>query len=346
MLTKLREYFPDSKEEKFKINYTFDENKVIIDFDFFLYKYDLYWKKAKVTFINESETYRKSPVNWKNTLFEKNFTITWLSNRVVLDLDNQNFYSYNWKHINSKLKILIQIDDSFFIDTKITKEIEKYLDNKNKNIISSNSILKQTDYFSYFKNFLALWLFHKLYVLTILSICIFSFFIFIFLSPFVLFFAWLLIKKIFQNYMTFELKKWFSFNYLNNEYNLSEIVTWKSKIDLHNITIRVVFSNTEVWQSIVWTWEHRRTRTFIEQVNGFILYNEQIKFIPKNTDISDYLKWSISLDEIYKKLYPPLFITENHWIGITREIQLIHNRLVDKEIKWPECNFRYEDFLV
>jgi len=348
MLTKLRELLPDSIEKKFNLKSRVENNKLIIDIDFYLYKYDLYGKTFKLSLINECNVKVDDPVNWKNVLFEKEYIIDGHKKQITIDLNEYNMYSYRWIYIDTRIKALIHIDDKIFFDTKKNIEIKNILVEKSPDITWSKSLMERRDKFKIIENFNALSYNWKLFFLIILFIIIIFFIInytYLILLIFIVPLMYIVLKKYFKNYMTFELLNYnFSSDDIDKEYKLSDIVIWKSNVDLKNIWILIVASNIEKWQNIKWSWRSRHTYNFNEQVNWIILYQEVIDFIPKNTDISEYIKWSFSFKNMYERLYPPLYITDNHWIDVAWKIQLIHNDFIDQEVRWPVDFMKYENF--
>lgn len=86
MLTKFKKLITQNNEKKLDFKYEINNNKLIIDFNFYLYKYDLYWKKVSLKFINKSNVKLNIPVNWKKIIKEKSFIINWSSKRIILNL--------------------------------------------------------------------------------------------------------------------------------------------------------------------------------------------------------------------------------------------------------------------
>jgi len=94
-----------------------------------------------------------------------------------------------------------------------------------------------------------------------------------------------------------------------------------------------------------WSWTKTRTVSFTNPVRAISLYDEQINFIPKNTNISEYFKWEVSFEKMYKSLYPEQEISSSHWLKIHWEVQLIHDNFIDQELIWDWSFFRYDHFL-
>lgn len=350
MLTKVKNSPISWKNEKFNFHYIIENNKLIIDLDFFLYKYDLYWKIFNIKLLQEVIVKKGSPVNKSNTILSKDFLIDSPKKKIVIDLDWKNLYTYNWNNINMNLNLLFTIDDAIFFDTEINAKIIKKVENKQVYMNTSNYLFKGIDNFKIINNLIAIWFFNIFVIIlfiffwTLITIKLFVMLSYLLIIIWIFLFIYLC-KILLKRYMVFKLNDYDFSKSLEKNYKLSEIVTWKSKVNLSDITIRVVASNTEMWEHITWSWKSRSKKVFTEYVNWFILYEEKIPFIPKNTDISEYIKWSFSFKEMYLYLYPPLIIDNTHWVWVILEIQLIHSKLIDQKINYPTYFMKYEDFL-
>ena len=129
------------------------------------------------------------------------------------------------------------------------------------------------------------------------------------------------------------------------KYKVRDIVTWKSRVDLKNVELKIVACNMENGQYVRWSGSNRRTVSFSNPIRAISLFDEKIDFIPRNTDISDYFKWEVSFERMYKILYPKQMISHSHGISIHWEIQLIHDKFIDQELIWHWDFFKYEHFL-
>lgn len=145
--------------------------------------------------------------------------------------------------------------------------------------------------------------------------------------------------------MTFFYKK-IKFNWSKTEkFRIRDLVWGTSRVDLKNVELKVVACNMEKWQYTRWSWSNKRTVSFSEPFNAISLYDKKIDFIPMNTEISEYFKWDISFEEMYKVLYPEQMLWNNHWLKVHWEVQLIHNKFIDQELIWDSKKFKFENFI-
>lgn len=304
----------------------------------------LYWKTVTFNLVSEVSVKKNSPINSKKDLYYSEFTINWARKTIEIDISKFNFFTYKWIDIDIDLYIEIIVNDSIFFDTKIKKTIDVNKFIIPKNVWYAERILNINDNYNNIKNFNALSLSNKIWLISLilLLLIIYLFLISIISLDFILFgilFFLILIylfikilKYFFLNFMTFFLK---NPNYIftkDKNYHIKDIVWWKSWVDLKNITLKVIACNVEKWQHTVWSWKNSHTEDISQPIAALELYNEKIDFIPKNTEISEYFKWSFSFERVKKELYLEQIISPTHWLKLHYEIQLISDDYIDKKI--------------
>jgi hypothetical protein len=340
---------------------------------------ELYWKTAKLRLISEVRVIDSDPVNVRKVLHKKSFIVDSWVEKVIIDISNYKNFSYRWNKININLFVELVVDDAIFFDTKITSKIQESLFIKPKVLSPWKSIIDPKDNFNLIDNLkavpfdamiLVFWLSIVWVVVIIINTFLWAHDQFVsdaqtyFYSHYnskwesssPLFdslawswalwaWIWFMIKTQLRRYMTFVFKqKKFLWDRIK-KYKLRNIVSWKSRVDLKDVELRVVACNMEKGQYVRWSGSHRRTITFSEPVRAISLYKEKIDFIPRNTDISDYLKWEVSFERMYKVLYPEQMLSSTHGLSIHFEIQLILKKFIDQELIWDWKFFKYDYFL-
>jgi len=347
MLSKILSKNNQSDLKKLDFKYKIENNKLIIDLEFNLYRYDLYNKNFKFSLINECIVKTSNPINTKNTVFENDYTIDWTKKRIIIDLDNIKSYTYNWLYIDSVFKAKIEIDDKIFSNTKFIQDvnINKY---NPKNLYEDTFYMNPYDTYKIFKNLFSLdyiTLF-KLFLMVLLWVFIsYNMGIFIWLLS-----TWIVLKSLskdyLQNYMKLKINDEILSDDVYKEYKLSELISWKANTNLKNTTIRIVATNTENGEKVWWkdpkwlswlitykTYDKEKT-TFKKYINAFQIHEEIIDFIPKWKDISNYLKGTIDFKKIYQNLNPEFEIGETHWLSIEWRIQILNSDFVNQEYIW------------
>jgi len=160
------------------------------------------------------------------------------------------------------------------------------------------------------------------------------------------FWVWVIIRSYLRRYMKFSFKK-ISWNLWNKEdsYKISDLLGWKSRIDLYNVTLKIVAWNIEKWQYTRWSGTKKRTVSFSHPSRAIVLFSKKYNHIPKNTDLSSYLLWDVSFWDMYRALYPKLKVKSSHGLDVHWEVQLIHDKLVDQELIGTQKICKYSHFL-
>jgi len=369
--------FKEKKSTKIKITNKVVNKKLecLIDIN----DRELYWKTAKFRLISEVRVIDSDPVNERKILFKKSFTVTSWLEKVIIDLSKYKNFSYRWNKININLFVELIVDDAIFFDTKITSKIQQAAFVKPRVFSPWKSIIDPKDNFNLMENLKAIPFDAMIFVfwLSIIGLIIIAINTFLgFHDQFVpdgqtFFYShydsdwdsnsplfdslasswalwawiWFMIKMQLRRYMTFIFKQTKFIWDRIKIYKLKNIITWKSRVDLKNVELRVVACNMEKWQYMRWSGSNRRTVSFSEPVRAISLFKEKIDFIPKNTDISDYLRWEVSFEKMYKVLYPEQMISSTHGLSVHFEVQLIHNKFIDQELIWDWKFFKYDHFL-
>lgn len=340
---------------------------------------ELYKKNAKFRLVSEVKVIDSNPVDSRKVLFKKSFVVESWIEEIIIDLKKYKNFSYKWNQININLFVELVIDDSIFFDTKITSIIQNSLFVKPKVLSPWKSIINPKDNFNLIENikvipFDAMALVFWLSIVWAIVIAINTFFwlhdqfvndtqtyfyshsnsdwessspLFNSLASSGALWAWIwfMIKTQLRRYMTFIFKKTKFLWDVTKNYRVRDIVTWKSRIDLKDVELKIVACNMEKGQYVRWSGSNKRTVSFSTPIRAISLFDEKIDFIPKNTDISEYFKWEVSFERMYRVLYPEQMISNSHWISIHFEVQLIHDKFIDQELIWNSTFFKYEHFL-
>lgn len=320
------------------------------------------------------------PINSHKTLLKEKIIINSVSHRVVFS-SCDTFYNYSWEKINISPELVLVVNDSILFDTKLTQKVTREL-SKLPRISNrkASRILNPKDTFNLLFNLKSISNFDKIKVIWLM--CIGAWVITVntlvglhdqvspenmtyfythydsdgdYSSPFfkslawsgaVWAWIWFLIRMHLRRYMSFLFRKVTWVKWIrNHRYKISELLKGKSRVDLHNVTLKIVAWNIEKWQYTRWSGTNKRTVSFAHPIRAVELFSQQYDLIPKNTQISDYLLWDMSFEEMYNVLYPELMTWETHGLETHWEVQLIHDKLIDQELVWPKEICQYSFFL-
>ncbi len=336
------------------------------------------WKEAKVELYIKCFVHDDRAINDYKNIFIKDFIIESYGNKFEVDLKDYWYYTYYWRNISIELRVEVKIDDAIFFDTVITEKIENEIGSKPRVLSDAKEIIDPKDNFNLLENIKAIP--HKAKILVILFSIIGAIVIVLNMllwihdqivgetqtffyshynsdwdsnSPF--FNAlmtssgigaaiWFAIKMQLRKYMTFFFKN-IRFDWKKDTlYKLSDIIWWKSRVDLKDVELRIVACNIENWQYERGSWTDTRTVSFREPVRALEIYKKRFDVIASWEDISYYLKDKISFEKMYRILYPKQMISSTHGIDIHWEVQLIHDTLIDQELIWDANKFNNQYF--
>lgn len=125
----------------------------------------------------------------------------------------------------------------------------------------------------------------------------------------------------------------------------SALIGGRARVDLEDITVRVVACNRECGQYRRGSGTKVRTVSFTTPTRAVKLYERYIARVPANAPLADFLEGDIDFEPMFSQLYPPLRVGSNHGIDVAWEVQLLHPKFVDHERECMRHGLRYADFL-
>ena len=122
------------------------------------------------------------------------------------------------------------------------------------------------------------------------------------------------------------------------------LVRGRSRIDLFDVTARVVAGNLECWRRKPGPGEkfEKKVRTPVRAVK---LYECALPYVPAGASIGDFLKGEVDFTPMFRALYPALMVTSESGLDLAWQVQLIHPEFVDQALPGPTSNLRFADFL-
>jgi hypothetical protein len=122
------------------------------------------------------------------------------------------------------------------------------------------------------------------------------------------------------------------------------LIRGRPRVDLFNVTARVVAGNLECWRRKPGRGEklEKKIRTPVRAVK---LYECQLPYVPAGASIGDFLKGEVDFTPMFRALYPPLMVTTESGLDLAWQFQLLHPEFVDKALPGPTSGLRFADFL-
>jgi len=331
--------------------------------------------------VQHVEVHRSGGIDKKKTVYSQSLTVDQIGNKQIsIPLNKIEAYTYNGKEISMKTEVHLDKANSFFTMFSGAKRYTQLgLVSAPPYSSSATITLDPPDSFDLIKNIQVLSTenqLHFIFVSAIAAITIVAntllgwhdqmspehltyfyshydgdgdrqspFFNSLIVNSALVGFFWLWMKSILRKYMSFRLvdklnniqpKKW---------YRLSNLLKGESRINLEHCELRIVACNIEHGQYETGSGKNRRTHTIKTPIKCVSLYKEKLDHIPKQQEISNYLKDSVNFDEVYADLAPPCMVSKTHGVKLHWEVQLLHPELVDQEVVGSSDGFFFGHFI-
>lgn len=318
-------------------------------------------------------------VNASDIVFQRNIPNLAAGQQVEIHRSALRAFSYTGTHISIALETELQIDDGLVFDTKISRSEQDMLLEKPAVSNDAKEMVDPRDAFDFITNFKAIPPRNK--AITALLVLIAAIVVAInswvgvhdqfapeeatwlyshrdsdgdsesplqksLMGSGALGVAvWFAIRQQLRKYMTFELVDLPARVSRGDFLQAASILHGKSRVDLHDVMIRIVACNMEKGQYRRGSGTKVRTVSFTEPVRAVILYDRRIRVIPAGTAVESHLDGVIDFEPMFQTLFPPQEVGSTHGLIVHWEVQLIHDQLVDQEVICSTDCFAWKDFL-
>ncbi len=336
-------------------------------------------RSATFTIHAKVKVHDSRAVNDDRELFRHDFVIGRDVHSIEIPLHSLKGYTYTGKMVDIRFHGKLRIDDAFIFDTTVEEEIALKLAKKPAVDEKARELVDPKDIFNFIANLAAVPHRTKIVVFGLLiaglvviavntvigvhdqfvpdsATFVYShtdsdgdasspLFNSLALSGVAGAALWFAIRAQLRKYMRFKLKPLPRVVDRKQRFQIADVVEGSSRVDLEDVTLRVVACNMEKGQYKRGSGSNVRTVSFSEPIRGVLLYSQHVARIPRGEPVSRYFEESFSFAPMFAILYPPQMISDSHGLDVYWEVQLIHHDYVDQELKGPIEAFRYEDFL-
>lgn len=327
-------------------------------------------KKAEFTLDLASDVHDSDPVNDETNLYTDKFVVDRTEYELEIPTDSFECFTYKGTHASIVLRANLKVDDAWILrDSQVSRTTQfKLVDARSGSRGGdATDVIDPFDTVQFGKNFDALSSEKKMGFILMSLFCglgllggswliwgnlsqsedgvVISVVLnIILLVAMVCLWVWQK-DSFFKSYMSVSLRP-ISAITRSTCLPISQLVSGKSKIDLKNMTLRVVACNMEKGQYIRGSGTDRRTVSFQEPVRPIILYSERVGHIPARQEIGNHFPGEVDFGPMFKALYPPLEISEKHGLAIYWEVQLLHDEFIDHELEGPSDSIEVTDFFI
>jgi hypothetical protein len=155
---------------------------------------------------------------------------------------------------------------------------------------------------------------------------------------------WFVIRKRLRRYMTFRLAPLPKRLDKSSTIRVSDLIRGRSRVALHQPTLRIVACNMECGQYTRGSGTNTRTVSFETPIRAMIMFEKTVPLIPGRSPIHTCFEDSLDFEAMFERLYPPCMASDTHGLKLHWEVQLIHPDFVDQELILPTTVFAHEDF--
>ncbi len=319
-----------------------------------------------------------SPVHDSKTLYRHSFHTTDRSLTLTFPINRFSGFSYAGSQIDIEYEGFLEIDDGIFVDTKVSRAVTHQVLRKPKVRGNTEKLVEPKDRFDLFTNLRAIpaqnqiatlgLLFAGLIVIGVNTIIGVhdemapESQVFLYShrdsdgdssSPLGKSLAgsgaagaaiWFAMRRNLRKYMTFEMHRLPTRIGRTSSVPIQELVYGRSRVDLENVTLRVVACNLEKGQYVRGSGSNRRTVSFSEPVQGVLLYSQHIDKLPGMKPIEKYFPGEVKFKPMFDRLYPEQKVSSTHGLFVYWEVQLLVDKLVDQELVAMTDPLVKEDF--
>jgi hypothetical protein len=321
-------------------------------------------------------------VNHEKMLVEKTFLSTHAKDEYEIELPAGRLetYTYKGKHMNVELHSVLIVDDSILFDTKVKDQHHLPMLDKPKVAEGAKSIIEPNDIYHFFANLQALSIHNRVLTLGLLITGSILAIIAVLVGvhdqlvtePDVWFFSHVnsdgesqsplvggvvlcavvvagvgyLVKEQLKKYMSIHWKTGLPKRFEPGVgYKVGSLFKAKSRVDLEDITLRIVACNMECGQYRRGSGSNVRTVSFREPIRGVVLFEKTVNKIFANAQINHWFSADkVYFDDMFRVLYPANMLGGEHGMDVHWELQLIHPEFLDRELLGSK-RFAYKDFL-
>ena len=318
------------------------------------------------------------PVHESKILYRHSFQTTDRSLTLTFPIDRFSGFSYDGSQIDIEYEGFLKIDDGIFVDTKVSREVTYQVLRKPKVRVDTEKLVEPKDRFNLFTNLRAIPAKNQLATLGLLIVGLIVILVntiigahdqmvpesqvFIYShrdsdgessSPLGKSLAgsgavgaaiWFAMRRNLRKYMTFEMHRLPTQIGRSSSVAINELIYGRSRVDLENVTLRVVACNLEKGQYVRGSGSDRRTVSFSEPVQGVLLYSHRLDKLPGKKPIEQYFPGEVKFKPMFDRLYPEQKISSTHGLFVYWEVQLLVDKLVDQELVARTDPLVKEDF--
>jgi hypothetical protein len=333
-------------------------------------------RNATFQLIRKVDVHDRRAVNRDETLFEHSFRVR--SGHVeTFELPGRDAHAYSYKgpHMDIQLLCRVVVDDGYLWDTTVDRAFDQQPFDSPRGGSCARHLESPEDQYEFFANLdalpagrrmlagllaigggggLAAFCFVSLHDTLVASrnALVFTYrdgppplFLAFFVGIFGAIFLYFSLRKLMGGYVTLTEAKIPGKLGRDDALAVGDFFRARAETDLNDLTVRIIACNQEKGQYRRGSGTNTRTVSFSHPTRGVVLFERRLGFLRAGRDIDSELREPLDLTPMFDGLYPPQMVGSQHGMDVHFEVQLIHDKYVDRELVLPSELFLWEDFL-
>ena len=364
--------------KKATMMFEIDEDRDLVEVQIQIFSEDSMGRDATFVLSQRARVKDHAPVHESKSLYRHNFRTDQRTITFTFPTSEFSGFCYDGSQIEIEYQGVLKIDDAIFFDTKVTEEVTYNLLKKPKIRRDADELIDPKDHFNFFTNLRAIPIRNQLATLVLLFVggivitvnSVIGCHDQVSLESQTYLYShtdsdgdsasplmqslmgsgaaglalWWAIRRELRKYMKFRFKSVPGRIDRTTSVPIERLVHGSTRVELNDVTLRVVACNLEKGQYMRGSGSDRRTISFSEPVQGVLLYEHKARTIPRKQPVENYFPGNVEFAAMFDALYPPAVVSESHGLFVYWEVQLVLDKFVDQELVGSVTGLWEEDF--
>ncbi len=364
--------------KKATMMFEIDKDRDLVEVQVQIFSEDSMGRDATFVLSQRARVKDHDPVHDSKVLYQHHFRTDERTITFTFPTSELTGFCYDGSEIEIEYQGVLKIDDAVFFDTKVSEEVIYNVLKKPKIRRDAKNLIDPKDSFNFFTNLRAIPLRNQLATLVL----VFAAGIVITVNTLIGWHdqispesqtylyshtdsdgdasspllqsllgsgaagvaIWFAMRRNLRTYMKFRFKQVPNRMGRTTIVPIERLIHGLARVELKDVTLRVVACNLEKGQYMRGSGSNRRTVSFSKPVQGVLLYKHKVETIPRKQPVENYFPGEVEFDAMFDGLYPPAQVSKSHGLFVYWEVQLLVDELVDQELTGSVAGLRKEDF--
>jgi hypothetical protein len=365
-------------EKKATMVFEIDEDRDVVEVQIQIFDQDCIGRDATFVLNQRVRVKDHDPVHESKKLYLHEFRTDHRTITFTIPTREFTGFCYDGSEIEIEYQGVLKIDDAVFFDTKVTEKVTYKLFKKPKIRIDTDRLIEPKDHFNFVTNLRAIPIRNQLATLVLVFVGMIVITVnmgigchdqlspesqtFLYShrgsdgdssSPFMKSLVgsgaagaaiWFAIRRQLRKYMKFRFKQVPNRIDRTTRVPIEQLIHGVARVELKDVTLRVVACNLEKGQYMRGSGSDRRTVSFSEPIQGVLLYEQKARSIPPKQPVENSFEGMVEFGPMFDALYPPAEVSSSHGLFVYWEVQLLLDKFIDQELAGSTSGLLEEDF--